>query len=189
MNKLRDEIIEAQKARFELLKWKLVIVSIVGAAALGIHRETHAVLAILALIPLASLYVDIVCYHLALRTIVIGSFLKSFAPDTCGIVQTDDVKIYRSYEKFAFYARGTKIVAFDLEDWALWQSTLVLSAFVFVAGIYNCFSPAGDAALLTDIALLVSGALGTWCSHVLFRRFKSKCAALEALTADECPPA
>ena len=36
IEKLRDEIIESQKARTELMKWKLILVAAIGGASLGI---------------------------------------------------------------------------------------------------------------------------------------------------------
>lgn len=36
IDKLRDEIIESQKARTDLMKWKLILVAAIGAAGFGI---------------------------------------------------------------------------------------------------------------------------------------------------------
>jgi len=40
MSALRDEIIEAEKARSDFLKWKLIIVSGLGGAGLGFTGKT-----------------------------------------------------------------------------------------------------------------------------------------------------
>ena len=183
MDKLRDEIIEAQKSRSELLKWKLVIVSVLGAAGLGLSDKHEAILIVLALIPLASLYVDVVCYHLALRSIVIGSFLRSFVPKDSGNMPAT-LEIYHNYEKFAFATRGKNIVAFDLEDWALWQSTLFLSIFVWLAVAYDILFSKEPSSIPADFCLAISGAIGIRYSRLLFTRFKQKSAALGEVKAE-----
>lgn len=178
MDKLREEIIAAQQARSDFLKWKLVIVSVLGGAGLGSYAGIKAPLVILALIPFAALYVDVICYHLALRTIVIGSFFKSIRPSDTTSVQE---KLLISYEAYAFQTRGTKILAFDLEDWALWQSTFALSLIVLLSGISDKITRSNPEynATLTDVVLIGSGIFGMWLSYSMFKRFKSKCAALE----------
>jgi hypothetical protein len=60
MSALREEIIEAEKARTDLLKWKLIIVSGLGAAGLGFTGQSNVPGApfVLLLIPGVCLYVD-----------------------------------------------------------------------------------------------------------------------------------
>ena len=76
MDALRPELIETQKIRSDLMKWKLLIVSGIGGAALGFsgsngNAPTGAHLA-LAIIPIACFYVDLLCRHLSLRNKAIG---------------------------------------------------------------------------------------------------------------------
>jgi hypothetical protein len=89
---LRDEIVESQKARVDLLKWKIIIVATLGAVALGFESSTPPATLptdsaaanappfshdyLLCLIPLICLYVDILCSHLNLRMMVIGRYLQ-----------------------------------------------------------------------------------------------------------------
>ena len=79
---LRDEIIESQKARADLFKWKIILVAAIGAAALGLgatglggeRAGTHQYL--LCLVPLVCVYTDVLCAHINLRIRVIGHFLR-----------------------------------------------------------------------------------------------------------------
>lgn len=72
-DKLRDEIIESQKAQIDLLKWKIFLVAAIGAVALGAAPNTpkNAGL-LLALIPLVCIYVDSLCLHCELRILAIA---------------------------------------------------------------------------------------------------------------------
>lgn len=134
MSALRDEIIESQKVRSELLKWKLLIVSALGAVGLGLSGEgasgegaVSGAYLVLLLIPFACFYVDLLCRHLSLRIIVIGTFLRN-----------SDCEDETDYERFV--RRTTrmgpgKLNVFDLEDWVLGGSTTVLSLLVILAGL------------------------------------------------------
>ena len=124
MPALRDEIIEAEKARSDLLKWKLIIVSGLGGAGLGFtgKNSVPGVLYVLLLIPAVCLYVDLMCRHLTLRMMVVGTFLRLKGRDEEG-----------EYERFVAETRGKKrkrLNVFALEDWALEWSTIVLSLLV-----------------------------------------------------------
>src|SRR4051812_2122717 len=108
MESLRNELIESQKVRSDLVKWKLLIVSGIGGAALGFSgdRPGSAPLA-LAILPLACAYVDLLCRHLSLRTKSIGIFIKNCAQSPA------DLKEYeRWYSKLATTAwRGNSLEA------------------------------------------------------------------------------
>ena len=56
MEKLRDEILHCESTRSVLLKWKLAVVGVVGAAGLGFSGSTrvpHAVLVLCVIPPVA----------------------------------------------------------------------------------------------------------------------------------------
>jgi hypothetical protein len=149
--KLRDEIVETQKSRLALLKWKLVVVSALGAAGLGFSNKDRQLLLLLALIPPVCVYVDLLCHHLWLRVQVIGRFIAHFQPG-------HDEPLSR-YERFIEQLRAAQIAAagqskghivdaivgmwkymttartqphgiFDFHDWALGSSTYLASAVV-----------------------------------------------------------
>ncbi len=81
---LRDEIVESQKTRVDLLKWKIILAATLGAVALGFEGTppsaapfSHEYL--LCLIPLICLYVDLLCAHLNLRIMVIARYVQFVA--------------------------------------------------------------------------------------------------------------
>lgn len=116
---LREEIIESQKARADLFKWKIILVAAIGAAVLGVGDPHVFVDAgktgantgeddivskreyLLCLVPLVCVYTDILCAHMNLRIMVIGQFLR-INPIIAG---TDDSALQPAYENFAQRAR------------------------------------------------------------------------------------
>ena len=133
MDLLRTEIIEAQKARADLLKWKLVIVAAVGGVGLGLSTTTPASPLILILIPLACFYVDLLCQQMNLRIQLIAQFTR--LSRSSGVnKETDLMKEYECY--VLLMAREGEADVFRLESWALQWSTLVLSTMVAAYGVW-----------------------------------------------------
>src|SRR5436309_2289100 len=132
MEQLRQEILQAEQTRSDLLKLKLSLVGTIGALGLGFSGSRsveHAEL-VLAVIPLVCVYVDLLCRHLSLRIVVIGAFLRSPGAQEA----REEGELTAKYEKWAESARrlsrapdqrreNKTISAFDLEDWALEYST------------------------------------------------------------------
>ena len=116
-SKLPDEIIEAQKARSDLLKWKLALIAALGALGFGLMKEVSPAPLLLALIPLVSLYVDLLCSNLNLRQVVIGAYFRTARQD--------------AYETFVHDHRRV----FDLEDSALSWSTMAVCLLVAIVGV------------------------------------------------------
>jgi hypothetical protein len=164
METLREEILQAQRVRSELLKWKLGLVGALGGAGLGFAGTTqlrHADL-VLAAIPPVCVYVDLLCRHLSLRILVIGRFAAGSADDE------GSGAAFAAYERFVERARalpstrGTRSV-FALEDWALSGSSYALSAAIAAYGLYlwSAFS----------VPFVVSGVVGivaTWLARRLY---------------------
>jgi hypothetical protein len=70
---LREEIRAAQGVRSELMKWKLVAIGGLTAAALGVGAQGKVRFEwFLCVIPLLCGYIDLLCCHLDLKTQVIG---------------------------------------------------------------------------------------------------------------------
>jgi hypothetical protein len=133
MSSLRTEIIEAQKVRSEILKWKLILVAALGAVGLGFSNPNTVVpnaYLVLLLIPLVCFYVDLLCKHMSLRIIVIGDFLRFGSK-----AEEEDA----AYESFVYEARTMgprkNMNAFAFEEWALDGSTVVLSLLVMLVGL------------------------------------------------------
>lgn len=79
MISLRNEIIEAQKARTDLIKWKLIMCVALGGTGLGFANSVSIPNAeyILCCIPLLCAYADIQCRNISLRIFGISIFLRS----------------------------------------------------------------------------------------------------------------
>lgn len=202
MEKLRDEIMQSESVRSDLLKWKLAIAGGIGGAGLGFagsHDLRHADL-VLCVIPLAAVYVDLLCRHLTLKMLVIGTFVARWKGGS------DTAELFRAYEAFAARARRLndraeakassqsstgwwrrlrdwlevsfvgrrpgKPGSFDLEDWALSLSTVSLSVALCVYGIYLSARPSWFSApfLASGVVGLVASAIG---NKQYVRRFES----------------
>lgn len=179
---LRNEIIEAEKARIDLLKWKLIVAAGLAGIGFGLlntakgsgdaetqgNEISHLALSI---IPLACLYVDLLCYNLQIRMIVISQFIQNYRPGD-GVI---DAEGYCMYEKFCDRIRG----AFKLEDWAMEYSTRVISALIALSFIPICqlhnvrLIPLSSAGVYATLILL-SGLSGIILSMIIKRKYNKK---------------
>lgn len=123
--KLRDEIIESQKVRTDLIKWKLILVAAIGAASLESVPGMSPRIILLALIPFVCLYVDTVCFHNDIRIMAIGAYLRTSK------MVADEHSEAASYETFCLSTRRY----FKLEGFALLGATFILSLFVLLVGL------------------------------------------------------
>lgn len=106
MNILRDELMQAQKNRSELLKWKLVLVSALGALGLGFSdveglNPAVSIELVLCCIPFVCAYVDLLCSHHALSSEVIGRFIRQ-----CNCDNKEDSRLLKEYEQFVLDVRS-----------------------------------------------------------------------------------
>jgi hypothetical protein len=159
MDKLREEIIEAQKIRADLIKWKLVLVAGLGAAGLGLKGNyDDRMLLILSLIPFVCVYVDLLARHLNLRMHVIAEFIRQYDNDV----------MHSKYEEFAKSKEG--IGVYSLETGALKYSTLFLSSLVMVAG----FIVRDTVSCTNGGILLFSGILGVLSAFAIDIIYRNK---------------
>lgn len=144
IDKLRDEIIESQKAQASFARWKLLLVSAFGAAGLGALpgvRFSEGSLALLGLLPFVCLYVDTLCYHSGIRVITIARYLRveadmSAVRTALQAGQHDynsvDLLAVRDYETFVSGKRDR----FNLEGIALlWVSRIASLAVALVGAV------------------------------------------------------
>jgi len=130
IEKLREEIIESQKLRIDLFKWKLLLVAVLAATGLGLGQNASSAFLpsieyVLCVIPFVCIYVDFLCFHNSLRIIVIGKFLKKNGND---------------YEKFVDDA-NIKVRPFAMEQGALKWSTIFMSLLIVGYGVYKFWPP------------------------------------------------
>jgi hypothetical protein len=154
-SELRQEIMECQKARTEFIRWKMLIVAVLGSASLGIVKDAPPAPYLLAFVPFVCIYVDSVCLHNDSRIMMIASFLR-----TSREVSQES----HDYEKFCNQRRDM----FYNEGLAIFGSTLFLCASVIFLGEWR---HAHDAMAMRIVWLLrVSGSIGAvvtvWLVHV-----------------------
>lgn len=127
---LRSEILESQKARIDLLKFKLIAIAALGSVGLGLgeySKKTGNIDIILCIIPFVCIYIDFLCYHNTMRILVIGQFLA----------YSDDA--YEQYLPKLGENNGENSKSgyyFELEDFSLEWSSFVLSVFIAIYGVY-----------------------------------------------------
>jgi len=167
MEQLRSEILEAHKARSDLLKWKLALVAALGTIGLGLTQEIGHPIVLIG-IPLVCAYVDLLTRHLTLRIHVIGNFLRGRTGADPGL------SLYAEYENFVERNRS----AFDFEDWALYLSSIVLSLGV---ALYGALLLAGtnETERSEEIAILATGLAGAFIAFAIDRSYRGKCRAIE----------
>jgi hypothetical protein len=123
---IRAEIAAAQKTRDQLMKWKLLIVAAVGAAALGFSEKAPrgAPLALI-VIPFACAYVDLLCRNLSLRSKSASRFLADESHREQSPTTRREVAYWHEKKK-----RGQ-----SLESIALLGSSIILSLATGPVGI------------------------------------------------------
>lgn len=170
--KLRDEIIETQKSQNDYVKWKLVVVAVIGATGLGAvpHVPKNAV-ALLAFIPLVCIYVDAVCFGGEIRIVKIARFIRSNKSNDL----TDD-RLYETH--------------FALLSFALFGASMVLSLLVFSISLSHSMRkllalPAED---VIRIALGVTGAFGVVASVLLYSYCRNLTCWLEDAPSNDVKP-
>jgi uncharacterized membrane protein len=119
------ELLSSQKSRDELMKWKLIVISTLGAAGLGLFesKRFENLHLILAVIPVACVYVDMLCRYLSLRTKRINYFIST-------LTESNDIDI--KYAKFYLSVRNK--AGQTLESYALIWSTIFISCIIVITG-------------------------------------------------------
>ena len=164
MDSLRQEMLEAQKRRADLIKWKLLLVSALAATGLGLTNSPSVpyIELILCCIPFVCAYADVLCHHQGLIVIVIAEFIRSQA------AKADDSDV-AEYEKFALivrqipYKKG-KISAYDLERRNLKWASIIFSASIAVYAVTQ-HKP-------TSVAIFISGISGVFLSIWVQRSYE-----------------
>ncbi|CAK8710505.1 hypothetical protein GKODMF_00505 [Candidatus Electrothrix gigas] len=168
--KLSEEIIDAHRTRADFLKWKLLITAALGAAGLGLSKDTVGkdTTALLALIPLVCVYVDLLCTNLNQRIILIGTHFAQQHGD--------------AYE-CRCRAAGDK-GWFNLEDSALYGSTYAacIILFMFAAGKLWKTGMANEQWLQPGAVILgsITGLILTYVTNIRISRIRKKNIAVQA---------
>ncbi|WP_028573874.1 hypothetical protein [Desulfonatronovibrio hydrogenovorans] len=161
MDKLRDEIIETQKVRSDLIKWKLVLTAVLGATGLGFKGSPHDNISLLlCLIPLVCVYVDLTAQHLNLRIQAISSFIRDY--ESSG---SEDWKWMVSYER---YAKTISKQAFSFETMVFKYSTMFISTLIILSAIFFYFNED----ILKAHLFMFSGLFGMIGSYFIERSYE-----------------
>ena len=150
---LFQEIIENEKARLELFKWKIILVAGLGAAASGLvgAKSIPPVLPA-ALIPFVCVYVDLLAEDLALRIAVVTRYLaltyttgeKPSDSQYAAFVEDADRKLenmdssWKTAKSFCRQVRKRRTwpsSAYGVGWWAQYLSTIFLSGGVVGWGL------------------------------------------------------
>ncbi len=175
MESLKQELLQSQKTRNDLMKWKLLLVSAIGSIALGFSGQpkvAHPELG-LCVIPFVCCYVDLLCRNLSIRTKLLSAFLAAELTST-----TQDYTA--SFEKFyQLFDAERKIHGEEaLEGLALVKSTKLICLAVFLVGITNYFGNIWDwdkcLKLWSSLFFWTSGIGGFYLSNLVEERYKSQ---------------
>ncbi len=180
IEKLREEIIESQKVRTDLLKWKLILVAAIGGTALGIGSGPGASMTnsaiLFALIPFVCLYVDAICFHNEIRIMAIARFLRTHRPLN---------SLEKQYEDFCKENRSQ----FQLEGFALLITTLLLSTLVLALGwrdnLNSLMNLTSNPPALVKSALTCSGIAGLALGLMFYVYYRKRIAFLDSPFFDQ----
>ena len=175
MDTYRQEILETQKLRSNLLQRKLILNAVLGGIGLGLigvrvypvaadqvgtsDLLSRHVYLILCLIPLVCVYLDLLCHDLNLRIFVIAKFLKNPRRVINKKSNNQDninlqLKDYWFYEKLC----EEETEAFALESFALRTSSIAFSLLLIILPFLIELDTQNP--LLDDYCLTVSGLVG-----------------------------
>lgn len=181
----KNEIIESEKSRIDLLKWKFIAIGALGSIGLGIKPLSSQALPksgsyqpgvfltfsfastlIFCLIPLLCVYIDLLCKHLNIRILVVGNFflkehkIEPNKNSDDNNKNSDDNKIlelYKEYEEFCDELRdGDQLKSFALEDWAQEISTIIYSFLIIIVAFFSDTSHLKNN-LITSLLILLCG--------------------------------
>jgi hypothetical protein len=167
-----NEIIEAQKIRSDLLKWKIIVVAALGATGLGLSTQNlpYTDLA-LCCIPFVCAYIDLLCRHLSLRIRVISRLWEVDRLSKAN--PTPDFEYIQVHERFVQAARVRGILA--LEDFTVVASSLVFSLALVVlpSVLETSVLPHGSLVRVSGILGIILAASIELVYRILWRRVSS----------------
>jgi len=176
MEILRQEVIETQKARSELIKWKLLLVSALGAAGLGFAKSDSDINAevLLCCIPFVCAYVDSQYMNLSLRIMGIATFFKEVAPHF-GVSRP-----LIEYEKFMNFSRRKireshiKLGRHSPQSWIIRASSVLFSGLIAIYALASFMLRRPSSNIWLLIVMFLTGIGGIAFDLWLFRHSKDR---------------
>lgn len=190
MDILYQVIIENQKIRTDLLKWKMIISATLASVGIGIDPLLKTSVLptpdiVLCCIPFVAAFVDLLCSHLSLRVQVIGKFVRLTTSDT------DEDQYLHHYENFVDLMRhlktaGRNVNVFGLEYQAMYTSSFLLSAFVIIYGTLVLFRAGrfGLDAVMHAALFWTTGAIGWVLILFIWRGYQRRYHIINSITKD-----
>lgn len=176
MDILRQELIETQKARSELIKWKLLLVSALGATGLGFAKSDSNinVEVLLCCIPFVCAYVDSQYVNLSLRIMGIATFFRELAPHV-GVSRA-----LSEYEKFMDLARGNireshvKLGRHSPQSWNVRTSSILFSGLIALYALASFMFRQAKPNIWLALAMFLAGIGGVVFDLWLFRDSRTR---------------
>jgi hypothetical protein len=172
---ISTEIVESQKARSELLKWKIIVVSILATVGFGISTTLSKLEWAFCLIPLVCAYVDALSLHLNLRIYSIGKWHTL----DLGKGLDKEFEYMQHYEKFT--SQAYKKGAYSLEKWTILYSSLLIN--IFIASMP--YLELVELSIVNKEVVLLFGLFGFVITLFLNYYFKTTKEAVEKITCDD----
>jgi hypothetical protein len=184
---LREEIVASQQARIDLLKYKLVAIATLGAVGLGFSeteiKSTDLVFQpvfVLCIIPFVCAFIDLLCLHNTIRILIIARYLVAHNDPYESFI----VSIGERFEKLPKIKRKDgATIFFELEDWALQWSSLLLSLLLFGYGCYLIYDGRTGRGGMFSIV----GIIGIYLSLQMWFSFRRRVTILFKVTGEAIP--
>jgi hypothetical protein len=174
---LHDEIIASQNARARIWNWKLILISVLAAAGLGISvgaSPNTGTPLVLCCIPVVCAYADLLCNHLSVRNHLIGAWRRT---------RHRSVE-FKEYERFAQSLKDKGV--WRLEWWAVYSSSIAANVGLVLVGAGKGggdLHAAGQVLLFRSSpafgAVAVSGLLGILATALVWRAARSRHQCIE----------
>ncbi len=168
MKSLRLEIIESQKERTNLIKWKLIMIAALGGTGLGFTKSGTIPNAeyILCCIAIVCAYADIQCRNLSLRIFGISIFLRTIP------VKESEKSYFAEYGDFLeevrkkAFEKGGLFKNQTLESLVIVGTSILLSIILLLYAIIRHES--------SSIAIGVSAICGILFAIWLYKNFQKR---------------
>lgn len=147
-----SEIIESQRVRSDLLKWKIITIAVIASVGLGISSKYLKFELALCIIPFVMVYIDALCLHINLRIFSIAKWHKTEKAKE--LINNSEFVYMQEYE--LFINKAYEVGAFKLEQWTIFYSSLVIN-FVLIA--VPCLDLKGNI-FKFKYPILISGFIG-----------------------------
>jgi len=175
---LREELIETQKTRTALIKWKLILVSVLGATGLGFMESNSQINAelLLCLVPLVCAYVDMQYENLSFRIMAIATFLREVWTPPANTSEMQDYEKFVEITRKKIRNRYPILGRHSLQGWLMRGSSILFYILLILYAGISLVSSRPKIRMWSILPLLIAGGSGVaftlWMFHHSQRRRK-----------------